>query len=433
MRIGIDYTALQGPHRYRGIGSVLLNVINSLSDKNKEKHQFVFFVKHGSANKKDLLKNIDLQNLDYRVVEFNRDAVKIKQLPGRLRIVNSVINSLIKHYRLRYGHSFIIDSELRNIDVYLQIDPNVPLPKKRHGLVTAVMLHDLIPYVLEADYLWNYSTARIHGLSRKASLRTMARRLLYAWNFKALIKHADILLANSEHTKQDFIKFLGVQPNRIKVTLLGIKKLKSDHVDTKPTAIYKETSWGYLKEPYEFDNTPFILYVGGADRRRKIEDIVMAFNRIRAKGIALKLVLSGDSMDGPMKISTEEIQHALKTSSYQSDIIYMGYTDSTTLNWLYKHATTFIFPSRYEGFGLPVLEAMNHGTPVIAYDNKAIREICKNIPIYVNNGLELEQSILKLLTINTDKRNLLIKRPIELVKSYDWRKTSDQIIDIITS
>ena len=433
MRIGIDYTALQGPHQYRGIGSVLLNIINSLSEENKSKHRFIFFVKHGSSNQKNLFKNIDLTNISYQVIEFNKDKSVIRQLPGRLRIINSIINGLSKYYRLRYGHSLINNSDLKKIDVYLQIDPNIPLPKKVHGLVTSVMLHDLIPYILEADYLWNYHTSRIHGLSRKASLRTLARRLLYAWNFKALIKHADILLANSEHTKQDFIKFAGVKPERIKVTLLGVKKLKTDLTDTKPTMIYKHTSWGYLKEPYDFDNTPFILYVGGADRRRKIEDIVMAFNRIRAKGTPLKLVLAGDSMDGPMKISTEEIQHALKTSSYFSDIIYMGYTDTATLNWLYKHALTFVFPSRYEGFGLPVLEAMSHGTPVIAYDNQAIREICKNIPIYVNNGLELEQSILELLKMTPAKRLQLVQPAIELVELYDWKKTSNKIIRIITS
>lgn len=433
MRIGIDYTALQGPHRYRGIGSVLLNVINSLSSENKANHQFVFFVKAKTAKNKNLFKDIDLKDLDYNIVEFTEGRPPLKQLPGRLKIINSTINGFVKLYRLRYGHSLIKPQDLKTIDVYLQIDPNIPLPKKRHGLITAVMLHDLIPYILEPDYLWNYRTARIHGLSRKASLRTFARRLSYAWNFKALIKHADILLANSRHTKQDFTKYLGVNPDRIKVTLLGVNKLEADIIDTKPTTIYKHTSWGYLKEPYLFDNTPFILYVGGADRRRKIEDIVMAFNRIRALGIPLKLVLAGDSMDGPMKIATEEIQQALMTSSYLSDILYMGYTDVPTLNWLYKQTLAFIFPSRYEGFGLPVLEAMNHGTPVIAYDNQAIREVCKDIPIYVNNGLELEESILNLLKTTPDKKSELVKPALKLVEQYDWRKTSNQIIKIITS
>ena len=111
----------------------------------------------------------------------------------------------------------------------------------------------------------------------------------------------------------------------------------------------------------------------------------------------------------------------------------MGYTDTATLNWLYKHALTFVFPSRYEGFGLPVLEAMSHGTPVIAYDNQAIREICKNIPIYVNNGLELEQSILELLKMTPAKRLQLVQPAIELVELYDWKKTSNKIIRIITS
>src|SRR5436190_305364 len=79
----------------------------------------------------------------------------------------------------------------------------------------------------------------------------------------------------------------------------------------------------------------YLLFVGGADRRRKLEDLVTAFNQLRAQGHELKLILAGDTMQGPANVATEEIQYALKTSSYLKDIIFMGFANDATRDWLY--------------------------------------------------------------------------------------------------
>lgn len=416
----------------RGIGSVLINVLNALSDEDKQQHSFVFFVEHGTSNDPNLLSAILTHGLDYSVKEYKQPKLIHKRLPGKLGLLTSAANNLISLYHLRFGDSRLENQALKDIDAYLQIDPGQPMPKSRPGLTKALMLHDLIPYVLEWDYLWNYSTARIHGFSRKAALRVQARRMLYVLKYKAVIKNSNLLLANSEHTKSDFGKYFNISRN-IQVTLLGVSEPDKNVIPVPPSAIYKKTSWGYLKEAYRFDQTPFILFVGGADRRRKLADVIAAFNRIRGRGTQIKLVLVGDTMQGPANIATEEVQTALRTSSYLDDIIFMGFADKKVLQWLYENTAAFVFPSRYEGFGLPVLEALARNCPVISYPNEATREVAKDIPIYVDNIFELETAILNLIGSDSKYSESKIKNGANLAKKLSWEHTTVKILQILAS
>ena len=202
--------------------------------------------------------------------------------------------------------------------------------------------------------------------------------------------------------------------------------------NARPLERYRKTSWGYSKKPLVlYSAVPFILFVGGADRRRKLQDLVTAFNHLRAEGLKLKLVLAGDSMQGPRNIATEEIQSALVSSSYRSDIIFMGFIDNYTRDWLYKHALVFAFPSRYEGFGLPVLEAMIHGCPVISYNNEATKEVAHYEPLYVNDANEIAESVRALMALNKKQLSEVHSRNIEHAKTFSWQKTSKQMLAIL--
>ena len=258
--------------------------------------------------------------------------------------------------------------------------------------------------MLESDYLLSYRTARLHGHSRLGSLHLQLRRSLYARKLKINSRRADRLMAISEHTKQDFEKFLGVSSKKISVTQLGVSEPLFHTTTTPQLHRYLKTSWGYMARPYSMDlETPFLLFVGGVDRRRKITDLVTAFNHLRGQGHKLNLVLSGDIMHGPNSIPVEETRDALKSSSYLEDIIFMGFTDDTTRDWLYRNALAFIYPSRYEGFGLPILEAMIHGCPAICYENSAVREIGGKTLMYAKDAEDIKDKVLLLLSYSTNK------------------------------
>lgn len=432
MTIGIDLSPLQSPHRMRGIGYTILNLINNFSDEIRSSHHFVFYVlPEGHSSHGNPLELLDLHGLDYELREMRPRRRFAYNLPWRLYLLNSILNQLIEIRDLYFGDSRI--RTLKNVDVFLQTDQAQSLPR-RSRTKKALMLYDVIPYVLEWEYLWNYKTARIcHGFSRKAAFRCAVRRRLYSHKLRVNVRRAKILLSISEQTKNDFVHWLSTPPKKITVIPLGVSEPVSHYESVPSLQQYKKTSWGYLKYPLKLDpEIPFLLFVGGADRRRKLEDLVTAFNHLRAQGHELKLVLAGDSMQGPENISTEEVQAALKDSSYLDDIIFMGFVDDSERDWLYKNALAFVFPSRYEGFGLPVLEALIHGCPVISYRNEATLEAAGKASVYVNNPEEMCVAVLDLLTASSEQKEALVKKGIAQAQKYDWAKTSHQVCAVLS-
>lgn len=424
MTIGIDLAPLQSPHRYRGIGSVLRNLINHIPDEIKKGNSFIFFVQ---SNKKisDPQKVLSLKGVNYEVRYYQFKHKDNLRLPGKLNLIVKGFSRLTKLFEMRLGSSCFKKEDIADLDYFLQVDPISMMPKSTHKLKKILFVHDLIPYILEWDYLWNYSTARKHNFSRKASLKVSVRRKLFIYEYKLQAKNADLLVANSQQTKNDFIKYLHIPNNKIVVAVLGININNALNTDRKPDYRYIDTSWGYIPFNFSFPiSQPFLLFVGGADHRRKLQDLVTAFNHLRASGVNINLVLAGDSMKGPMDIANEEIQMELRSSSYLEDIIFLGYVDENILRWLYAHALCFVFPSMYEGFGLPVLEAMSYGCPVISYPNPAILEIADKVPLYATNYYEIVTHVYSLLN-KKDERELRAQLGIKQSAKYPWSKTTE--------
>ncbi|HUD10505.1 MAG TPA: glycosyltransferase family 1 protein [Candidatus Saccharimonadales bacterium] len=428
MTIGIDLSPLQGPHRMRGIGYTVLNLINNLPDDIKSKHHFVFYAFPDKYSLVSPFELLDMQGFDYEVRELRPRKRFSYKLPGRLYLLNSVGNQLVELKDLYFGDSRI--KTVRGLDVFLQTDQSQSLPH-RGRTKKALILYDVIPYVLEWEYLWSYKTARRqYGFSRKAAFRCQVRRWLYAHKLRVNVRRAKVLLSISEQTKSDFVRLLSTPAKKIIVTPLGVSKPGKHFADT-PTDLrhYKKTSWGYLEYPLELDSkVPFLLFVGGADKRRKLGDLITAFNNLRAQGHELKLILAGDSMRGPGNISTEEIQTALKDSSYLDDIIFMGFVNDIGRDWLYKNSLAFVFPSRYEGFGLPVLEAMIHDCPVISYENDAVKAVAEQAPLYTYGSRGIFESV-KILLESTDGQLEAIRiKGRAQAKKFSWEKTSQYIL-----
>lgn len=423
MTIGLDLSVLQSPHRMRGIGAVAINFVNNLPEQLKNQTTFVFYLFEKDQAK--ALSLLNLEGLRYEIRNLHEPKSSNFKLPKGSNLFNTFINA-----GRRKIHGWLGDpriSDLAGLDAFLQFDQMQSLPRS-HKVKKGLVLYDLIPYILEADYLWSYKTARQHQKSRKGSLRLALLRRQYLAKLKANTRRADVLFAISNHTKQDFIRVLGTKPGKIKVTQLGINPpVRSDN-DEVSFERYETTSWGFFPKPVNLADKPFLLFVGGADPRRKLIHLVAAYNHLKAQGYDLRLVLAGDIMKGPSAIPVPDVQKYLASSSYTDDMVFLGFVTEAQKEWLYTKALAMVYPSVYEGFGLPVLEAMKYGTPVITYDNTSIHEVAGNAALYAHDALSIVATVKELLA-EPSLRQKYEKLGLARSRQFSWRSTVQQILD----
>ncbi|MDZ7744500.1 MAG: glycosyltransferase family 1 protein [Candidatus Saccharibacteria bacterium] len=440
MKIGIDATVLQGPHRMRGIGYTLINFINHLPKEAKTKHHFVLYLYE--QDKDQALNLLELKGVNHSIVSIpnplaNPRRNKLKHIAKQLgRFVPAIIKAPFKvalHQFRIYKDYYLGDTRLgslRDIDKFIQFNQEQHLPRHAKGKV-ALVLYDMIPYVMEADYLLSYSTARNKGCTRRSALNHALHRRQYKSRLKFNCKRADYLLAISKHTKKDFVTRLSVPAKKIQVCLLGVDGSKTKKTDKDPQLHrYTYTSWGTIPRKLDLNDKKFLLFLGGADPRRKLVDLVAAFNNLRAQGHDIKLVLAGDTSKGPFDIPVPALQDYFRNTSYLDDVYFLGFVEDYQREWLYKHAVAFVYPSVYEGFGLPVLEAMRHGTPVITYRNTSILEVAEDAAIYADDFMGITRTVRDLVSNSTDSSKFSLTGKKQ-AKKFGWNKTADSIIRAI--
>jgi len=428
MRIGIDLSVLQTDHKYRGIGSVVINFINNLETKDKANNTFVFFVE--TKDEQGAFELLNLDGLTYEVKHLVNK--KYLQLPGKLNILPKIIYKAQGYIQYFTGDPRISLASLRDIDHFIQFDQNRKLPRNA-SRNSALFLHDLIPYVLESDYLWSFKTARLNGRSLKGSVKFAFLRFQYISRIKISTRRARILLANSEHTKTDFVNYLGVNPKKVHVALLGVNTPETKAITKPEFQAFKSTMWGDVKKKIDPSQKPYLLFIGGTDHRRKMVDLLAAYNNLKARGHDISLIISGDSVEGINDIKNAKMKKYMEQNmSYNNDIHLLGYISNDQRDWLYSNALAFVFPSIYEGFGLPVLEAMSHNAPVITYENTSITEVAGDKAIYANGFLEIIDEVENLIK-NPEYAAKLVSQGNKHSQQFTWTKTKDKVLKALES
>lgn len=258
---------------------------------------------------------------------------------------------------------------------------------------TIVTVHDIIPLIPEFADGWN-----IKGNKQfETSLRFVKDR-------------QDIeIVADSFSTKKDLIERMNIESNRIHVVPLAY--------DTKTHYVEKDKE--VLKEMGI--EGPFIAYLGVLDFRKGIVDILDAFEILKEKNKDIKLVLAGR-----LDKAVTPIWDRLKDYKYIDDVILTGFISERQKRVLLSSAKVFLFPSEYEGFGLPVLEAMACGAPVITTSVSSLPEVGGEAALYVTpkNAEELAVTIERLLDSET-LRNEYITKGFNQCKKFSWDKTAE--------
>lgn len=284
-----------------------------------------------------------------------------------------------------YRKFFLIPKLIKKLKPDIVFEPchigpfRTPLSAKR-----VVMIHDLSPILFPKFHI-KRSTI-IHKLFLKRALRS-----------------SDLILTASEKTKQDIKKYVQTKA-KIKVIPLGISQPKEE--------IFK------IRQTTTKSQNPYFLYLGTIEPRKNLATLINAFQDLKKNHkIPHKLILAGEIGWHPEKI--------LKKIRKNKDIILTGYLSEKEKADYYKNADIFIYPSLYEGFGLPPLEAMSYGTPVICSNGGSLKEIFKNHALLFNpkDKKTLKKHILTLLR-NKNLRKKLITTGKNYSKDFTWQKTA---------
>ncbi len=376
MKIGVDIRVLMDEY-YSGVSEYAANLLSA-----------IFLI--DSNNEYKLFYN-SWRNLDERLSSWQRPNA---QVIGR-HIPNKIFNYFCQKIFARPK----IDSVLGGVDVFWSPHFNfTSLSKKTKKIIT---VHDL-------------------SFLRYPEFFSVRKNFWHkALGVKKILRSADKIIAVSENTKNDIIELTGVSPDKIRVIYSG------------NNAIKKEVSESDAQEFFSKHKLSgrIVLYLGTVEPRKNVSGLIRAYNDLRVKGEKyndLKLVIAGASGWKNKKIYKE-----WSLSPYQNDIIFLGYISEKERNILYNKSTVFVYPSFYEGFGFPPLEAMTNALPVICANVSSLPEVVADAALMINPFKPEEiTSALEMILTNNDLRQTFINKGLARAQFFSWEKTAQKYLEV---
>lgn len=313
----------------------------------------------------------------------------------KVRFSNSkVVLTSKRHHNFFEKYYIPVDIEKNDGDVY-------HVPQNGIGLVNCInckkviTIHDLIPYVMPETVGKGYLMKFLKEVPNAIDI-------------------SDGIITVSEWSKKDILRLFPVDEGKVHVTPLSADEIYHP--------MNKEKCKNHLKITYNISK-PFLLYLGGFSPRKNVTSLVIAFDKIFSKlDKEYNLVIVGGKKDQYQSIS--ELSKGLRSSA---NIIFTGYIDNNELPLFYNACDAFVYPSLYEGFGLPPLEAMRCGTPVIASNTSSIPEVVGDSGLLINpvNLNEIMDAMEKLLT-NESLKAQLSSKSIAQAKNFSWKNTAEK-------
>jgi len=381
MKILIDGQTLSTPELHRGIGEMFLQILNSLIPLGKE-HEFFLCVyddrdhtalpdSHGNINLLSLGKSIDTSD------------------SGSNNYTESVLQ-------------FVSNNDIDCFWIPNPVMPNVNFIQKKPKCRVIVTFFDLIPLIFKKVYFNSWSDA-----IKKEYLRRL----------NTIDSIADFILPISYSTQEDLRKYLKINPAKMRTVYLGSKK-----------------EAGKYKEYRSLDPSPrkYILYVGGFDPRKNIEKSVLAFKHLVEKyhhnDLEYLIVCHYDTF------TKTKFYNFVQETGLCGKVHLTGFISKPELNNYYKNAELLFFPSLYEGFGLPVVDAIASGLPVVVSNCSSLPEIAGNAGLICNpeDPADMAEKI-NLILSNSDLRARLSVQGIQRSKLFTWEKSAEEYLQIIES
>jgi len=261
-----------------------------------------------------------------------------------------------------------------------------------------VVVHDLIPYIFK---------------DQKHKHKFFVYKIL-----PYILRKVKNICAVSVNTKSDLVKILGVKENKIVVIYESVDK---------NIEIYSKQNFELKKNLLlsGINRGRYILFVGSCDKRKNLENVIKAFDIICEREKSLYLIVAGFLNENNKRYYKRIIKNFDK-------IKILGHISTKELVILYKNAELFLFPTLYEGFGLPPLEAMACGCPVVVSDKGSLPEVCGDAAVYVNpyDPQSIAEGVLKVL-IDENLRQNLIQKGYQQVKKFSWEHSVKKFLEVL--
>ena len=278
------------------------------------------------------------------------------------------------------------------------------LPIKKPAPV-AVTIHDVIPLVFPEHYP--------KGLKGWCKLQRQ----------KLSLKNVRVVITDSQNSKKDIVKYLGFSKDKIFVVPLA---------PGEEFRLIKSTPLLYrIREKYKLPDT-FVLYVGDVNWNKNIPGLIKAFKTIeRLNNEAMKLVLVSKALEDRNLPETKTILRLIKELGLNNRIKILGFVPTKDLVAIYNLAAAYCQPSFYEGFGLPVLEAMACGTPVVCSKTSSLPEVVGDAAIFVDpKDIKSIAQGIKHVIENEEVKETFRKKSISRASQFSWKKTAEKTIGV---
>ncbi len=297
------------------------------------------------------------------------------------------------------AEQFKIPLSLAREGVRLVHEPHYVLPPLTRCR-SVVTIHDCI-HLMFPEYLPN----KLAYYYAKGSMWTASHK-------------ADRILTVSEASKKDILRFFNVAPHKVEVIYNAI----DERFLAPPNAERMELA----RQRYQLDH-PFILYVGNIKPHKNLERLIDSFARARSQGLDdLKLIIIGDEISKYPPLRQSVHKHKL-----DKHVRFLGFQPMETLAAFYRLARAFVFPSLYEGFGLPPLEAMACGTPVVTSNVSSLPEVAGGAAVLVDPYDEDAIASAIVRAVSDDSlRSELIEKGIQRARTFSWKQSVKKIHDI---
>jgi glycosyltransferase involved in cell wall biosynthesis len=233
------------------------------------------------------------------------------------------------------------------------------------------------------------------------------------------LRRSDTIITPSEFTKNEIVKYYGTNQEKIVVIHNAVGS------DFGKQSEGGEAREAQVRTEYHLPDK-YILYVGTLQPRKNIPFLIRAFAEYQKQSPQMKLVLVGSRTSHHFD---QGIDSAIEECGVVSDVIFPGYVAEEDLPLIYQMASAFVFPSLYEGFGIPLLEAMSVGTPVVASNQPCLMEVGGEAALYFEQGhIDSLAHILYSLEVTNAQKESLREKGFERVREFSWHKSGTKLV-----